>query len=186
LPEPKATLEAVSAARRLWVEPGDHPFPTVAEHTAAEAGTVLAAAPAQVRPVVDAALAVREELLADAPAGVLLHGEFRQGVVLSSGVAPASGAERPPWLAVGPEPLVGEPAFDLARLARDRLLDLVASPGAPAAARRRVTKLADSLDVDRERLRGWARYRAVESGVRHLLAGSREDGEMLLEFSGWL
>ncbi|MDK1475154.1 aminoglycoside phosphotransferase family protein [Streptomyces sp. 549] len=186
LPEPKATLEAVSAVRRLWVDPGGGAFATVAEHTAAEAASMLAQAPPAVRAVVDETLAVRDELLADPPSAVLLHGDFRQGAVLSSGADAASGADRPPWLAVGPEPLAGEPAFDLARLARDRLHDLVASAGAPAAARRRVVKLADSLDVDRERLRGWTRYRAVESGVRHLLAGSRDDGELLLEFAGWL
>ncbi|UGY93890.1 aminoglycoside phosphotransferase family protein [Streptomyces gobiensis] len=181
LPEAKATLEAVSVVRRLWVPPGPgHPFETVAEHTAMEAETVLAAAPAEVGPLVDEALGIRAELVADAPEGVLLHGEFRQGAVL------ASDAARARWLAVGPEPLVGEPAFDLARLARDRLHDLVASPGAAAATRRRVGRLADSLDVDRERLRGWTLYRAVESGVRHLVAGEREDGEALLEFAGWL
>ncbi|MEE1931069.1 aminoglycoside phosphotransferase family protein [Streptomyces sp. TRM 70351] len=181
LPEAKATLEAVSAVRRLWVppEPG-HPFTTVAAHTAEEVADVLERAPRAVRPLVDAALAVRGELLADAVDGVLLHGDFRQGAVL------ASDAERAPWLAVGPEPLVGEPAFDLARLARDRLHDLVASAGAAAAARRRVHKLAGSLDVDADRLRGWTLYRAVESGVRHVLTGRQQDGELLLEYAAWL
>lgn len=180
LPEAKATLEATSAVRRLWVPPGDFRFETVAEHTALEAETVRAAAPAEARPLVEEALRLRAELLADAPEPVLLHGDFRQGAVL------ASDAERARWLAVGPDPLVGEPAFDLARLARDRLHDLVASPGAAAATRRRVGRLADSLDVDRERLRGWTLYRAVESGVRHAVAGDRQDGETLLEFAGWL
>ncbi|MBW1601226.1 kinase [Streptomyces sp. JJ66] len=183
LPEAKAMLEAASAVRRLWVPPGEGcRFPTVAGHTAVEVDGVLGRAPEAVRPLVDAALLAREELLAGdgGGPGVLLHGDFRQGAVL------ASDAERAPWLAVGPEPLVGEPAFDLARLARDRLHDLVASPGAPAATRRRVHKLADSLDVDADRLRGWTLYRAVESGVRHLLRGDRQDGELLLEFAGWL
>ncbi|MBW1599709.1 aminoglycoside phosphotransferase family protein [Streptomyces sp. JJ38] len=182
LPEDKAMLEACSAVRRLWVPPGGDgfAFTTVAEHTGAEVERVLKRAPEDLRALADTALATRAELLTDAPAGVLLHGDFRQGAVL------ASDSERAPWLAVGPEPLVGEPAFDLARLARDRLHDLVASPGAAAATRRRVHRLADSLDVERDRLRGWALYRAVESGVRHVLAGDREDGELLLEFAAWL
>lgn len=181
LPEAKATLEATSAVRRLWVPPGDaFPFETVAEHTAVEAETVRAAAPSEARPLVEEALSTRAELLADVPEPVLLHGDFRQGAVL------ASDAERARWLAVGPDPLVGEPAFDLARLARDRLHDLVASPGAAAATRRRIGRLADSLDVDRDRLRGWTLYRALESGVRHAMAGDRQDGEALLEFAGWL
>jgi streptomycin 6-kinase len=49
-----------------------------------------------------------------------------------------------------------------------------------------VAKLADSLGVDRDRLRGWSLYRAVESGARHIAAGDRADGEALLEFAGWL
>ncbi|MCF6526256.1 aminoglycoside phosphotransferase family protein [Streptomyces sp. JJ36] len=182
LPESRATLEACSVVRRLWVPPAEgHGFETVAGHTAAEAELLRTAAPAEAEPLVGEALELRDALLADAVPPVLLHGDFRQGAVLSAG-----DAERAPWLAVGPEPLVGDPAFDLARLVRDRLHDLMASSGAPAATRRRVHRLADSLDLDRERLRGWALYRAVESGVRHVSRGDRQDGEALLEFAGWL
>lgn len=181
LPESKAVLESVSAIRRLWVPPpAGHPFATVAERTEQEAELIRDRAPEAARPLVEEALRLRAELVADGAESLLLHGDFRQGAVL------AAGPDRPPWLAVGPEPVVGEPAYDLARLVRDRLHDLVASPGAAAIARRRVTKLADSLAVDPERLRGWALYRAVESGVRHLAAGDRRDGELLLEFAGWL
>ncbi|WP_326687648.1 aminoglycoside phosphotransferase family protein [Streptomyces sp. NBC_01795] len=189
LPEAKATLEAVSVVRRLWVpvERG-HGFETVAEHTEAEAALMRSAVPLDAEPLVAAALEARETLLAEpAPAvgQVLLHGDFRQGAVLASSSAPGSG-ERAPWLTVGPDPLVGEPAYDLARLARDRLHDLMASTGAAAAARRRVNKLADSLDVPRERVRLWALYRAVESAVRQAAGGGRADAEMLLEFAAWL
>lgn len=186
LPEAKAMLEAVSAMRRLWVAPGpelregERILETVAEHTAVEAAFLRAAAPAEVAPLRDEALELREALLAEPPEEDLLHGDFRQGAVL------AADDERARWLAVGPDPLLGERAYDLARLVRDRLHDLVASPGAGAATRRRLHKLADSLEVDRERLRGWALYRAVESGVRHMASGRREDGETLLEFAGWL
>ncbi|WP_218779514.1 aminoglycoside phosphotransferase family protein, partial [Streptomyces sp. NRRL B-24572] len=125
-----------------------------------------------------AALAAREELVADSSESLLLHGNFRQGKVLAG--------DRTPWLAVGPEPLVGERAYDLARLVRDRVEDLVAASSGASAARRRVNKLADSLDLDRERLRGWTLFRAVESGTRALTAGRRQDAELLLEFASWL
>lgn len=181
LPEPKADLEAASMVRRLWVPPpADHPFATVADRTARTAAWLREAAPTEVLPLVDEALELRRALLADAGKGLLLHGDFRQGSVL------AADTERARWLTVGPEPVVGEPAYDLARLVRDRLHDLFASGGAAAVARRRVARLADALEVDRERLRQWAFYRAVESGVRHLAAGDRTDGELLLEFAGWL
>ncbi|MEV3934179.1 aminoglycoside phosphotransferase family protein [Streptomyces sp. NPDC049944] len=181
LPEAKALLEAAGIVRRLWVEPpAGHAFETVAERTAGQVEPMSAAAARdpQLEPLVSAALAARGELVQDAPELLLLHGNFRQSKVLSG--------ERAPWLAVGPEPLTGERAYDLARLVRDRVEDLIASPGGAATARRRVRKLADSLEVDQERLRGWTLFRAVESGTRALAAGRTQDGELSLEFAGWL
>ncbi|WP_381793648.1 aminoglycoside phosphotransferase family protein [Streptomyces niveus] len=180
LPEAKALLEAAGTVRKLWVEPvADHGFETVAERTVRQADAMRAATDPQVAPLVTAALDARAELLAAGPAELmLLHGAFRQGKVLSG--------DRAPWLAVGPVPVVGERAYDLARLVRDRVEDLVAAASGASATRRRVNKLADSLDIDRERLRGWTLFRAVESGVRALEAGRRQDAELLLEFADWL
>ncbi|MFJ8919219.1 aminoglycoside phosphotransferase family protein [Streptomyces sp. NPDC102415] len=181
LPEAKALLEAAGTVRRLWVEPpAGHAFETVGERTGRQVEPMRAAAsrdPA-LEPLVSAALAAREELLQDSPELLLLHGNFRQSKVLAG--------ERAPWLAVGPEPLTGERAYDLARLVRDRVEDLIASPGGAATARRRVKKLAESLEVDQARLRGWTLFRAVESGTRALTVGRTQDGEMSLEFAAWL
>ncbi|MET9427672.1 aminoglycoside phosphotransferase family protein [Streptomyces sp. NPDC003036] len=179
LPEAKALLEAAGTVRRLWVEPpAGHGFESVAERTARQAEAMRAGKDAEAAALVTAALDAREELVAAPPEELLLHGAFRQGKVL--------GGERAPWLAVGPDPVVGERAYDLARLVRDRVEDLVATASGASVARRRVSRLADSLDVDRERLRGWTLFRAVESGTRALAAGRRQDGELLMEFAGWL
>ncbi|WP_405882851.1 aminoglycoside phosphotransferase family protein [Streptomyces sp. NBC_01136] len=181
LPEAKALLEAAGTLRRLWVEPPvTDVFETVAERTGrqAEAMRATASTDDEVAALVDAALAAREELLADPPEERLLHGTFRQSKVLAG--------ERMPWLAVGPDPVVGECAFDLARLVRDRVEDLIASPSGSSITRRRVKRLAESLEVDQERLRGWTLFRAVESGVRARRVGRPQDAELLLEFAGWL
>ncbi|MFJ4619267.1 aminoglycoside phosphotransferase family protein [Streptomyces sp. NPDC088812] len=185
LPEAKALLEAAGTLRRLWVEPpgdgddaGGRVFETVAERTGRQAEAMRASADAEVVPLVDAALTARAELLAAPPEHRLLHGTFRQSKVLSG--------ERMPWLAVGPDPVVGECAFDLARLVRDRVEDLIASPSGAATTRRRVKRLAESLEVDQERLRGWTLFRAVESGLRARRVGRARDAELLLEFAGWL
>ncbi|ATL30863.1 aminoglycoside phosphotransferase family protein [Streptomyces formicae] len=181
LPEAKALLEAAGTLRRLWVEPpAGHRFETVAERTGRQAAAMRASADAdaELGPLVDAALAARDELLAAEPDARLLHGTFRQSKVLAG--------DRLPWLAVGPDPVVGEPAFDLARLVRDRVEDLIASPSGASITRRRVKKLAESLEVEQERLRGWTLFRAVESGVRALRVGRVQDSELLLEFAGWL
>jgi len=181
LPEAKALLEAAGTLRRLWVEPpAGHAFETVAGRTGRQAEAMRASAQgdAEVTALVDTALAARAELLADPPEERLLHGTFRQSKVLAG--------ERVPWLAVGPDPVVGECAFDLARLVRDRVEDLIASPSGSSATRRRVKRLAESLEVDQERLRGWTLFRAVESGVRARRVGRGQDAELLLEFAGWL
>ncbi|MFJ5227996.1 aminoglycoside phosphotransferase family protein [Streptomyces sp. NPDC088400] len=180
LPEAKALLEAAGTARRLWVDPPvGHGFETVTERTARQAGALRAtAADESLAPLVSAALTARDELCASSSESLLLHGAFRQGKVLAG--------DRAPWLAVGPEPLVGERAYDLARLVRDRVEDLVAADSGASSARRRVNKLADSLDLDRERLHGWTLFRAVESGARALAAGRRQSAELLLEFASWL
>jgi streptomycin 6-kinase len=184
LPEAKALLEAAGTLRRLWVEPpgGEdaHLFESVAARSGRQAEAMRASADAdpELAPLVTAALAAREELLAAPPEQLLLHGTFRQSKVLA--------ADRMPWLAVGPDPVVGECAFDLARLVRDRVEDLIASPSGATTTRRRVKRLAESLEVDQERLRGWTLFRAVESGARALRVGRPQDAELLLEFAGWL
>ncbi|MFH8881110.1 aminoglycoside phosphotransferase family protein [Streptomyces californicus] len=181
LPEAKALLEAAGTVRRLWVEPpAGHGFETVAERTARQSAGMRAAAEAdpELAPLVEAALAARAELVEGESELLLLHGNFRQSKVLSG--------ERAPWLTVGPEPLVGERAYDLARLVRDRAEDLIAASGGPVTARRRVKKLAESLEVDQARLHGWTLFRAVESGTRALAEGRRQMGEVNLEFAGWL
>lgn len=183
LAEPKAMLEAAAVLQRLWVPPSEgHPFTTVADSTGGLA-VILRERRAQpwaadARQLIDETLALRADLLADDTETVLLHGDYHHGNVLAG--------ERMPWLAIDPKPLTGERAYDLAWLARDRLSTLAAQPGSRAAARRRLAKLASSLDVDPDRLRGWSLFRAVEAGVWHLSVGDREDGELLLEFASWL
>ena len=181
LPEAKALLEAAGTAQRLWVPPGEkHPFETLAGRTedAAEALRAAAEAVPAAAPLVEEALELRRALPAGSDEAYLLHGAFRQGKVLAG--------ERVPWLAVGPAPVVGERAYDLAALVLDRFEDLAAGSGAAAAARRRVAKLADSLEVERDRLRDWTLYRAVGAGVRESASGDRQRGELLLEFAAWL
>ncbi|MFD5185547.1 aminoglycoside phosphotransferase family protein [Streptomyces sp. NPDC058372] len=178
LAQAKALLEAADTLRKLWVEaPAGGGLPTVAERTAGQAAS-LDEAPDVYRPLVDAALAARSELLADAPEELLLHGAYGQGKVLAG--------DRAPWLAVGPSPVTGERAYDLARLGLDRVEDLVGADTGGSTSRRRLARLADSLDVDRERLRSWTVFRAVYGGMAALRRGRRPMGEALLEYAGWL
>ncbi|MDH6128600.1 aminoglycoside phosphotransferase family protein [Kitasatospora sp. GP82] len=183
LAEAKAMLEATSLLQRLWVPPAEgHPFSSVADRVGELASGLrrrreLPRA-ADTRPLIDEALETAAGLLADEPERRLLHGDFHHGNVLA--------ADRAPWLAVNPEPLVGERAFDLAWLAQDRMDTLAGSPGPRGAARRRLHQLADSVEVEYERLRGWTLFRTVAAGLRCLEAGDTEGTELYLEFASWL
>ncbi|MEE1822341.1 aminoglycoside phosphotransferase family protein [Streptomyces sp. BE20] len=183
LAEPKAMLEATSLLHRLWVPlPEGHPFPLLADRTA---GTTEALhrhrglpGAGEADTLVTEALETAEGLTASATEEFLLHGDFHHGNVLA--------ADRAPWLTIDPRPLAGERAYDLARLTLDRADTLIGSPGVPAAVRRRLHQLADALEVDRERLRGWTLVRAVELGLGALAADRRPDAELYLEFAGAL
>lgn len=95
---------------------------------------------------------------------VLLHQDLHGGNVLRS--------ERG-WLAIDPKPLVGERAFDVASLLRDRREELVRDPEAEARIRRRLDFFSDRLELDRDRVRGW--------GIAHALAWGFEGGRPLAD-----
>ncbi|MER7583046.1 aminoglycoside phosphotransferase family protein [Kitasatospora sp. NPDC097691] len=183
LAEPKAMLEATSLLHRLWVElPGEHPLPTLAQRVAATADRVVEQrthpAATEAQALITEALETARGLTDTAGESFLLHGDFHHGNVLA--------ADRAPWLAIDPRPVVGERAYDLARLALDRADTLLGSPGVPAAVRRRLHQLSDALDVDRDRLRGWTLFRSVDLALRSLAADRREDAELHLELAGSL
>nr|MDQ3822986.1 aminoglycoside phosphotransferase family protein [Actinomycetota bacterium] len=74
-------------------------------------------------------------------------------------------AQREPWLAIDPKPLVGEREFDAASLLRDRHDRLLADPNPRAHLRGRVDFLAGELGLDRDRVRGWGLVHALAWGV---------------------
>ena len=86
---------------------------------------------------------------------VVLHQDLHGGNVLRRGSE---------WVAIDPKPLVGERAFDLASFVRDRRQHLRDDSDSRAVLRRRLERLCSSLDVDRDRARGWA--------IAHALAWS--------------
>jgi streptomycin 6-kinase len=87
---------------------------------------------------------------------VLLHQDFHGGNVLR--------AQREPWLAIDPKPLIGERDFDAASLLRDRRWRL-REAGMKAVLRRRLDLLAAELACDRERMRRWGIAHALAWGV---------------------
>jgi len=93
---------------------------------------------------------------------VLANRDFHLGNVLA--------AEREPWLVIDPKPLVGERAFDTGHLLRTLLperheretLDLTAD------------RLASGLDLEPDRIIGWALVRSVDDALWDLSTGGQD------------
>ncbi|GHF52111.1 hydroxyurea phosphotransferase [Streptomyces mashuensis] len=87
----------------------------------------------------------------------MLHWDLHYDNVLS--------AEREPWLAIDPEPLAGDPGFDLWP-ALDSRWETVAASGEPLrVVRRRFDLLTDTLGLDRARAKGWTLGRLLQNSL---------------------
>ncbi len=131
---------------RLWISAGE-PFTPLASEALGWATALPARWERSGRPfgrsLVDAAVDVLRELAGSQDDSVLLHQDLHADNVLS--------AEREPWLAIDPKPLVGERAFGIAPVVRAYELG-----HDRRAVRHRLDRLSDELGLDRERARGWA------------------------------
>ncbi|MFH9117371.1 aminoglycoside phosphotransferase family protein [Streptomyces globisporus] len=105
--------------------------------------------------------------LADDPGDRLLHWDLHYDNVLA--------AEREPWIAIDPEPLVGDPGFDLWPALDSRWDDVVAKGGPLRVVRRRFDLLTDTLGLDRARAAGWTLGRLLQNALWDI-----EDGEQRL------
>jgi streptomycin 6-kinase len=86
---------------------------------------------------------------------MLLHGDLHHDNILA--------AQREPWLTIDPKGLVGEPAYETGALLRNPLPQLLEVPQPGRVLARRVNQLAEELDFDRARVRGWGLTQAVLS-----------------------
>jgi streptomycin 6-kinase len=176
--EEVADRAAAAVLRRLWrPPPADHPFRTL-DAEARRWATGLPRRwdrhrPPHDRRLLDRAVAWIDELLGSQDDSVVLHQDLHGGNVLS-----AAGED---WLAIDPKPLVGERAFDVASLLRDRRDELARDPSPARRIRRRLDRLSAALELDRERARRWA--------VVHALAWGLEDDEWdpkMIACAAWL
>ncbi|MDH3665108.1 MAG: aminoglycoside phosphotransferase family protein [Alphaproteobacteria bacterium] len=130
---------------RLW-KPAGAPFRTVAEEAAGWARTLHASWQAHGRPcekkLVDAAAGYLANLPASQQDQVLVHQDLHGDNVLS--------AEREPWLAIDPKPLLGERAFALAPIIRSFEFG-----HSKALVIGRLDCLSSALGLDRARVLGW-------------------------------
>ena len=112
--------------------------------------------------LVDGAERIHHELVASSAPPVLLHGDLHHDNVLS--------AERG-WLAVDPQGVLGEPAYEAAALLRNPP-GFGGRPEAPELLARRVAILAEAYGVGPDRIRGWGIAHNVVSLVWSLHDGA--------------
>ncbi|MEV4116695.1 aminoglycoside phosphotransferase family protein [Nonomuraea sp. NPDC049695] len=129
--------------------------------------------------VVDAAVATVRELGRVQP-DTLVHGDLHPRNILR--------ADREPWLAVDPKGHVGDPAYDGGALLKSRALTLLEADDPHKALHRMLDVFAEAAEVDRERVRRWAQFHAVQAafwgrhhGFRIARSGPRLD--WLTEFA---
>jgi streptomycin 6-kinase len=152
LPERDGYQRAAEVVRKLGERPAppDHPFTPMSETAARWARELperyeVAGRPFE-RELLDAAVAALRELPPTQGELVVCHQDFHRGNALA--------AQREPWLAIDPKPVVAEREFDTAALLRDGAGDL----------RWRLDFLANELRLDRERMRSWAIAHTVAWG----------------------
>ena len=102
--------------------------------------------------------------MADDTGDRLLHWDLHYGNVLA--------ADREPWLAIDPEPLVGDPGFDLWPALDSGWSDDHSRTDAPRLVQRRFDILTEMLDLDRRRAAVWTRARLLQNTLWDI-----EDGQ---------
>lgn len=155
----QATSVAASVMRALW-QPAhaEHDFPTVVDWSQGleklrahfHGGT----GPFPARLIEEAETLFRD-LLASMDSPVLLHGDLHHDNILA--------AERRPWLAIDPKGVVGEPAYEVGALLRNLWEDRQTLQNPQRILERRMAQLAEELNLDRARVRGWAVAQAALS-----------------------
>ncbi|MFJ5127694.1 aminoglycoside phosphotransferase family protein [Streptomyces sp. NPDC088555] len=102
------------------------------------------------------------------PGDRLLHWDLHYDNVLAG--------QREPWLAIDPEPLAGDPGFELLPALDNRWAEVVASGDVTRMVLRRFDQLTEVLGLDRRRATGWTLGRVLQNALWDV-----EDGKTALE-----
>jgi streptomycin 6-kinase len=130
----------------------------------ADLGTLPRNAPIP-RRLVEQAISIGRDVAADpATTGSLVHGDLHYAKVLA--------ADREPWLVIGPEPLNGDPHYELAPMLWSRWDELAGD--IREGVRRRFYALVDSADFDEHRARSWLIVRTVHRAMSALTEGQAD------------
>jgi streptomycin 6-kinase len=166
---PDAVRAGAEIGARLHAVPPPGGLPTLVSVLGSWADSLEALLPRH--PASDPGLGRRAlDTMRERPAAVenpvLLHGDLNPTNLLA--------AEREPWLAIDPKPMLGDAAYDGPRLVTQPDPCDVADPAATLA--RRLDIVADTMELDRDALLEWCLVGAVEMGTFARSHGDEESG----------
>ena len=123
--------------------------------------------------VVDKAESLYAELAASMAEPVLLHGDLHHENILS--------AEGDRWVAVDPQGVIGEPAYEVGAFLRNPIPEVWTWLELAKIMDRRVEVFIEELGFDRRRLIGWGYAQAVLSAIGSLEErGTSEEGWLVV------
>jgi streptomycin 6-kinase len=108
--------------------------------------------------LIQACASALEEVLPEA-GDRLLHEDLHYFNIL----APHPADQREPWLAIDPNPLAGDPGFELLAALHNRWEEAVATGDLSRAIRRRFDLMTDILGLDRKRATSWTLARVLQN-----------------------
>jgi streptomycin 6-kinase len=156
LPEPDQDSVVAGLLRQLWTVPHDHgpfrPLRDMCDAWAAEFEQSFGTAPGGLDPgLARAGIDLFRTLPRTANQQALLWTDLHAGNIIA--------AERQPWLVIDPKPFVGDPTYDALQHLLNCERRLTADPVGLAC------RMADLLDLDRDRLRSWLFARCVQQSL---------------------
>jgi streptomycin 6-kinase len=119
------------------------------------------------RRVVEQAAHLGRDLVRDpASVGRLVHGDLHYAHVLAG--------DREPWLAIDPQPVSGDPHYEVAPLLSHRWDEVIGSGDVRGAVRRRFHTVVDAAGLDEDRARDWVVVREAHHAVRAVQEGDAD------------
>ncbi len=144
---------AADVMRRLWrPAPTEHGFPLAVEWLADARGRDVLLETKEKHPWIRDALSAANELASEPHPQLLLHGDLHHDNILAS--------ERDGWLAIDPQGVIGEPAWEIAPILVNNLPEDASTW--PALMRRRADQLSEELGLERRRVYIWSAVRALQ------------------------
>ncbi|WP_460355102.1 aminoglycoside phosphotransferase family protein [Mycobacterium sp. ZZG] len=122
--------------------------------------------------LVEQATVLGRELTVETDDSVVLHGDLHSGNILAS--------DREPWLAISPQPLNGDPHYELAPMLWHRWDEL--AQDARDGVRRRFYTLVDAAGLDEDRARAWTLIRVVCTATRALMGHQHQAADFTTRY----